>query len=242
MKRNGPRRRAATMVILILVTVLLLSGCGERAGELLAERYQSSLEVEEPTPAPNAVNGLRAYSVAEEREDTTIFSRNPSGLRIGEVVTFTGTIESGWTEGRAVELAETIREDESTAWVSPAYLVPGGELAVVLSEDAPLFDGPTVGSPSPFTMPRGTIVVISPRFVHNGFVSITGWDEQNDRGYPEIFIRPRHLSAEPDDVAVAMMLFRAARESDAETRAQLLEQAQGFGETAFDVELQGALE
>lgn len=235
------RALAGAFGILVLVASLL--GCtADTAGTRLVERYRANRYMTEPTPAPNAVNGLRAYSIAEEREDTVLFSRNPQGLVIGEVVMFSGEIREGWAENRQVELAGVTREDGSEAWVSINYLVPEGTQAAVVTPDAPLYDGPTLGSPSQFTMPRGTFVVLSAEFVHNGFVKVTTWDEQNGRGYPEVFMLPEDLTTDSDDVQAALLLFKLERELDPEKREQLIAELGSLPETLFAEEVETAIE
>jgi hypothetical protein len=239
--RSVARVGVATLT-LALVSLLVLGGCSARAAGLrLVERYRPNLYMSEPTPAPNAVNGLRAYSIAEEREDTVIFSRKPTGLVIGEVVTYAGEIRSGWAENRAVELAQVTREDGTDVFVTVSYLVPEGTLAAVVTPDAPLYDGPTLGSPSQFRMPRGTIVVVSAEYVHNGFVKVTTWDEQNGRGYPEIFMRPRDLTQDQRDVRSAVLLFKLARERDTDEQETLRAELDELTDTVFADEVGTAL-
>ena len=108
-----------------------------------------------------------------------------------------------------------------------SHVVPGGELAVVTSEEAVLYSKPSLTSPTPNVLPRMTVLVLYPE-ADGDFVKLSAWDADKRVVYTEEYLKKDLVSTKEHDVQGALLYYLAERSESLTVKKELLRSAATF--------------
>lgn len=211
--------------------ILLLAGCvPQETGETAEEPVGPPPE--EEIGSVNVVYQLLTYSETDTEGETRQFERSFT-LPLGEEITRVGEPFPAVTpfgDRTLVKIRNSVGEESHTL---EQYVVPGAELGVVVDPNTVLYTRPNLTSPTDDIIPRGSMVAIHPESPGAEFLYITTYDHEAVAGYFDLYVKSEDISTSETDVQAGLLLFVAQQTNAQVARQELLENAEGLGNSAF---------
>jgi hypothetical protein len=166
----------------------------------------------------------------DDTGDETTKTRWSASLSLGESI-LTGetrrmTFEN---DGRVYNFIEARRQNGVEGFAFAAQVAVGGNLAVVIDENANLFRTPRTVDVSGVILSQKTIVIYYPETETDGYVEVRGYDRERQVyvNPDNSFVRLTALSRRNSDIQSAILLHTAMslRETETVRRAALLDSA-----------------
>lgn len=224
--------KVAYPLLAAIVVLALLGACVPSAEEAESAAEPSGPPPPQEAPSVNVVHQLLTYVETESEDDTRRFDRGQT-LPIGERVTRIGDPFTGVTPFGERELVRIRTSVGDEAFALGRYLVPNATLGVVVDDQAVIYSRPNLVSPTDDLLPRVSMVAIHDEENESEFLTITAYDHEAGTPYFDVYLKAEDVSPEAVDVQAGLLLFVARRTDAAVAKVELLENAEGLGESAF---------
>jgi len=204
------------LFILFAVIVVFFVSCGGNGGEAQAPRLAAEVE-----PGPEAVVSVLSVGYAlrintslmvldgEDTGDETTRVRWGEAMNLGERILVGETRRLTNAGDNIVYYFTAVRRDNgSEGWAWTAQVTAGGNLAVVVVENANLYRGPRAIEVSGTILSRRTVVAYDPASESDGFIQVRGFDVGRGANIAAAVnhVRRTSLSTRHADVQSAILL------------------------------------
>lgn len=223
------------VVRVLLATVFafaFLAGCVPSEEETDSTAEPAGPPAPAETPSVNVVHQLLTYIDGESDDETRRFDRGQT-LPIGERVTRIGDPFTGVTPFGERELVRIRTSVGEEAFALDRYFVPDATLGVVVDDQAVIYSRPNLVSPTDDLLPRVSMVAIHDEENESEFLTVTAYDHEAGTPYFDVYLKAEDVSTEAVDVQAGLLLFVARRTDAPVAKVELLENAEGLGESAF---------
>ena len=184
-------------------------------------------EKNEPVARCIELEGV-AFSLVEGLEIGSVSGQafTPTGkLSLGEKLDLRNGTATALVGGEMQELLEARGESGLEGYVPSSYIARGSGLAVVVSEQAALFDTSDGSSPRPQGIAAGVVVAARADAMQSDYPAVSFVLPGTRRAFQGVYIRKADLSYRLDDVGSAILMQRAELAENPERKVELLRQA-----------------
>lgn len=179
------------------------------------------------------IQGLSTYKLKEGSENE--FVKNNRYLEYGETVTMFEDEVEGSTGDLKMRFLKILDKNEDEMWVNQRYIIPGGQVGVIVQDDVLLYDEAKLTKYTSSMLPKGQLVGVYPE-KDGQFTKLSGWNDSL-YGFAQMFVKSDTVSTNEDDITAVILMDRAMNEKNDIVKEQVLNTALELNSPAFGNEI-----